>query len=121
MIKTGEKTGESGSSDLHVAPITESESGTGGRETSNSEEIAGEEKKEEKEVEVDVVTTEEKEEEKKGAAVEKKSNPPSPAVGGAGSQKDKVEVSEEGKQSEPVSEVSGGVALDESVTQLHHV
>ena len=115
MIKTGEKTGESGSSDPHVAPITESESGTGGRETSKSEEIAGEEKKEEKEVEVDVVTTEEKDEEK-GAAVKKKSNPPSPAVSGAGSQKDKVEVSEEGKQSEPVSEVGGGVALDESVT-----
>lgn len=116
MIKTGEKIGEGGSSDSQVAPITESESGTGGRETSKSGEVAGEEKKEEKEVEVDVVTTEEKDEEK-GAAVEKKSNPPSPAVSGAGSQKDKVEVSEEGKQSEPVSEVGGGVALDESVTQ----
>jgi hypothetical protein len=118
-IKTGES-GHTGAKAEESVRVGDSE--TLKRDVDKADGVGtGEERRGEKEVKVDVVTTEEKEA-KKGENVEAQANPPpSPhsvtGYGGAGTQKDSVEVSVEGKQSDRVAEGGGGggVTLDESI------
>ncbi|CAI8014015.1 Bromodomain-containing protein 8 [Geodia barretti] len=123
VIKTGEKTGEesghTGAKAEESVAVGDSE--TVKRDVDKADGVGtGEEKRGEKEVEMDVVTTEEKEA-KKGENVEAQANPPSSphsvtGYSGTGTQKDSVEASVEGKQSDRDADGGGGgVTLDESM------